>query len=666
MIGHFCLLALGLLAGAVSLSAQDGGEMSVKSFFLNERDLDANTAGTMMYDQNGEVCALIKLETQLDGFTFDVGVLGVRDVRRVGGELWIYVPFGVRRMTLSHPQLGVIREYEFPVPIERARTYVMELNTRFGSRVYDEYRAQAFILHVDPPDARVMINGMSVPVDSTGHVSQVLAFGLYDVLVQRADYHTVTFQQEINDELEAQYKEVVLRQDYGWLYLVGYNGETVWVDDDKVSYETGDMLKVKSGRHVIRRKKPLYKMLETPVEVLDSAVCMLDTPEYEFYARQMEIISDGADIWVDTVKVGSNRWRGMVELGTHAFYAKKRGYRSSERVVEVTEAGPESVSLPAPVPAFGTLSVTVDPSPAEVYADGDFLGQAPGRFTLPIGDHEVQVRRAGMDTEIRHINLPEGETLSLDIHLVTTLTVEVTAPADGVDVYLDEWYAGTTPFTVKILAGTHSVLVIDRQFKKFDEDVVFDNPGTMLLPLKPKYTHRGFAGYADLQLALPGSLYLGAALGMYYRSLNVEAVASMGLTRTPEIYWSALDASSEPAAFTYRPMVLGGRIGFEIPVSMGLSITPRVGVNALQVRGRARTTPTYDASRAGAVSAVADVRVTYRLSGAFYVKVQPEYDFPVSRTPLFEKLADASPAIGSWANGFSFIAGVGIFFDGGQ
>ena len=103
-IGHLCLLALGLLAGAFPLWTQDGGAMSVKSFYLNERDLTANTAGTMMYDQNGEVCALIKLETQLDGFTFDVGVLGVRDVRRVGGELWIYVPFGVRRMTLSHPR----------------------------------------------------------------------------------------------------------------------------------------------------------------------------------------------------------------------------------------------------------------------------------------------------------------------------------------------------------------------------------------------------------------------------------------------------------------------------------------------------------------------------------------------------------------------------------
>ena len=657
---HLCLLAVCILAGISPLSAQEGGAMSVKSFYLNERDLTANTAGTMMYDQNGEVCALIKLETPLDGFTFDVGVLGVRDVRRVGGELWIYVPFGVRRMTLSHPQLGVIREYEFPVPIERARTYVMELNTRFASRVYDEYRAQEFILQVTPPDARVMINGMSVPVDSTGRVSQVLAFGLYDVLVQREDYHTVTFQQEINNELEAHYKEVVLRQDYGWLYIVGYGGESVWVDDDKVSYETGDMMKVKSGRHIIRRKKPLYKLHEMPVEVLDSAVCMIDTPEYEFYARQMEIVSENAELWVDTVRVGYGRWQGMVELGAHTFSSRNRGCRPSVRTVEVTEAGPESVSLSAPVPAFGTLSVSADPAPAQVYMDGSLLGEAPGIFTVPIGDHEVEVRRAGMDTETNRINVPEGEIISLDVHLVTTLTVNVTSYEDGVDVYIDDIYAGRTPFTVRIPAGVHGVRTASRQFKTFDDDLEFANPGTMLLPLKPRYTHKR-AYYADVQVALPGSLYLGAALGLYLKNFNVEVTAAMGLT-TKEIYWSSTDASKEPVAFRYRPLLAGARLGFEIPFSTRMSLTPRVGVNVVQVRGQAKGTPAYDASRAGAVSAVADVRFTCMLSESLYVKVQPEFDFAVSKTPLFERLAGVSPAIKSWADGVKISAGVGYMF----
>ena len=101
---------------------------SVRDFYLAEKDLDANTTGTMMYDQNGEICAIIKMKSPLDGFTIDVGSLGVRDVKRVGGELWIYVPSGIRRITLTNPQLGEIRDYAFPVRIEKARTYIMTLN----------------------------------------------------------------------------------------------------------------------------------------------------------------------------------------------------------------------------------------------------------------------------------------------------------------------------------------------------------------------------------------------------------------------------------------------------------------------------------------------------------------------------------------------------------
>jgi hypothetical protein len=62
-------------------------EMSVKSFYLAETDLTDNTPGTLVHDQNGNVCALIQVETTLDGFSFDVGSLGVSEVKRVGGEM---------------------------------------------------------------------------------------------------------------------------------------------------------------------------------------------------------------------------------------------------------------------------------------------------------------------------------------------------------------------------------------------------------------------------------------------------------------------------------------------------------------------------------------------------------------------------------------------------
>lgn len=106
--------------------------MTVESFRPLENDLAAITNGTMEFDQNGNVAALIKIVVTGTGFTFDVGSLGVVKTRQMGGEWWVYVPRGVQRITINHPQYGVLRNYYFDIPIEGARTYEMVLNPGVG------------------------------------------------------------------------------------------------------------------------------------------------------------------------------------------------------------------------------------------------------------------------------------------------------------------------------------------------------------------------------------------------------------------------------------------------------------------------------------------------------------------------------------------------------
>ena len=116
-----------LLALTLSLAAQN---ISVASFNLDEKDLTANLAGTSVEDQNGQKCALLRIQTTEKGFTFDVGVLGIQKVddSKVG-EIWVYVPAGVRRITIRHQQLGTLKDYTFPINIASSKTYNMQLTT---------------------------------------------------------------------------------------------------------------------------------------------------------------------------------------------------------------------------------------------------------------------------------------------------------------------------------------------------------------------------------------------------------------------------------------------------------------------------------------------------------------------------------------------------------
>ena len=147
----FILLIIFGLSGT-GLSAQN---ISVKSFRLLETDLTANTAGTLKKDQNNETTALIKVVTTETGFVFDGGMLGIVGTTQRAGEIWVYVPPKSRKITILHPQLGVLRDYFYPIPIEAGRTYEMVLATgRVTTVVQESAGGQYLVMKVSPPTPR--------------------------------------------------------------------------------------------------------------------------------------------------------------------------------------------------------------------------------------------------------------------------------------------------------------------------------------------------------------------------------------------------------------------------------------------------------------------------------------------------------------------------------
>ena len=106
-----CLLGLGL-----SIYAQ---KISVESFKSLPSDLSARV-NFPQKDQNGDLCAIIKVVTTETGFNWEAGQLGIVKAEKKTGEYWIYVPFGAKRLTIKHNQLGVLRDYFYPEPIEKA------------------------------------------------------------------------------------------------------------------------------------------------------------------------------------------------------------------------------------------------------------------------------------------------------------------------------------------------------------------------------------------------------------------------------------------------------------------------------------------------------------------------------------------------------------------
>lgn len=117
------LILLALLR-VLSLPAQ----IRISDFALSTTDGTGQDVRTACFDPDGNPCALLKLGTDLSGWTFDAGIAGILDARYEKGAIWLFVPKSARSLSVSHPQYGVLRDWTFPESLEAGRTYTMKLD----------------------------------------------------------------------------------------------------------------------------------------------------------------------------------------------------------------------------------------------------------------------------------------------------------------------------------------------------------------------------------------------------------------------------------------------------------------------------------------------------------------------------------------------------------
>lgn len=84
-----------------------------------------------------------------------------------------------------------------------------------------------------------------------------------------------------------------------------------------------------------------------------------------------------------------------VESGQHTIKIRKKGYSEFAEVVKTYQGKVATVKVEL-LAVAGYLKVnTQDKEKAQVYLDGKFLGETPFEGEIPIGPHELEVRRLG-------------------------------------------------------------------------------------------------------------------------------------------------------------------------------------------------------------------------------------------------------------------------------
>ena len=362
-----------MVAAWMGVAAQS---LSVTDFKPLPNDLTANMAGTQVKDQNGEVAALIKVVTTQTGFTFEGGMAGIVKTQQRTGEIWVYVPHGIKKITILHQALGVLRDYYFPCAIEAACTYEMTLASGEVRTVVTQDTGGSFLaISVTPKNASVYIDGELQGNDGSGEIVKLLPYGEHQYRVEAGGCMPEAGVVQIGKEKSV--LSIALKSALARLSIAASTMFTdIYLNEHELTFDrwSGEL---PAGMYVIEGRKEGYRTHKQTINLAKQEEKEVIIPPLEpiYGMLSVNFKPIGAEVWMDGKKLGTSPdIFKSVRVGTHKVEIKKDGHVPYSESVTISEGETKALS--------GALSDNLYP---------DFAGKIPAAGTEARGYYDKAI-----------------------------------------------------------------------------------------------------------------------------------------------------------------------------------------------------------------------------------------------------------------------------------
>ncbi len=475
---YLLLLLLFLTVGNMS------ADIAVKSFRKLENDLDARV-NYPLKDQNGEICAIIKVVTTQRDFYFDGGMTGIVKTVDKPAEIWVYVPWGLKRITISHPQLGLLRDYFIPVAIEKATVYEMVLITGTLEMIVKPVQTQFVIFTSEPSGADVFVNEQYL---GQTPLQIQKPDGNYNYRINKDKFHPVAGAFQFNATEGKKIFDIVLKPNFGFVNVksIPEDGMNIFINgvqQNGVTPLTSDTLR--SGVYEITANKTLFHPQTKSVTIKDNETTTVTfdmKPAFgSIYLESKP--EDGAVVFVDGKETGEKTpcLLKKVPSGERVITLRKEFYEPKTiriHVNEGLEAG-ETVTLQ---PNFALVNIkTADD--CEMFVDSKLINKGSWKGRLQSGWHTIEVKKAYHHDGVKRVEFQIGEEYDIELYPKPMVgNLKVVSNVIGAIIKLNDKYYGQTPDVINdLLVGEYTLTLGKEDAGSLTKKIIIEENKTLEL-----------------------------------------------------------------------------------------------------------------------------------------------------------------------------------------
>ena len=392
-------------------------------------------------DVNDQVCAIIKvvpdqslsgrLIMQTKGGMAPVAPpRGLSNYREESGEWWFWVSPKVTNILFTCE--GYTATDWIGVALSPGKVYRLELCVEASYtlvKTSPKLTSSGIKLTVTPPAARVSYGNSGSQIINSKQITD----GSFDVILVKGTY----FFKIESDYYESYAKEVTIDNGikeltvnlvpaFGSLRLnTNPQGATVFIDGKEVGTTPIEQTsKISKGKHDILFQKDNYYVSTKEVKIIgDGSLQVIPKVDLKPQFGTVTLFCEDktADL-VITNPAGDEVFRGRdgssIILNSQSLYkleSVKPSHLSQSTLIHGDEIEGKSldIHIDSPVPLYGELVISSEPSRASVYFDGTYVGTTLLAKSFLVGEHTIELKKDGYIPLQFTVKILQDQTLNL-------------------------------------------------------------------------------------------------------------------------------------------------------------------------------------------------------------------------------------------------------------